>query len=166
MQCTSEIADIILCPQADLVGDDAWTFDKLLPYFSQGITYWPGNASMRAANASVPPPANPLAFNGSGPLHVSHPNFAQVFASYIDGAMEESGIPIQQDFASGHLLGRQYAPLTISYPEEERSSSQSSFLNTALRSGRSNLIIYPNMLAMRIVFNGTMTAMGVEVRFG
>jgi choline dehydrogenase len=97
---------------------------------------------------------------------VSHPNFAQVFASYIDGAMEESGIPIQQDFASGHLLGRQYAPLTISYPEEERSSSQSSFLNTALRSGRSNLKVYPNMLAKRIVFNGTMSAMGVEVSFG
>jgi choline dehydrogenase len=61
----------------------------------------------------VPLPANPLAFNGTGPLHVSHPNFAQIFASYIDGAMEESGIPFQQDFASGHLLGRQYAPLTM-----------------------------------------------------
>ncbi|KAJ4355332.1 hypothetical protein N0V95_003007 [Ascochyta clinopodiicola] len=148
---------------ADIVGDDAWTFDNLLPYFSRGITYWPGNSTLRAVNASVPLPANDLAFNGTGPLHVSHPNFAQIFASYIDEAMEESGIPVQQDFASGHLLGRQYAPLTIAYPEEERSSSQTSFLRAALQSGRTNLKVYPNMLARRVVFNGTTTAMGVEV---
>jgi choline dehydrogenase len=111
----------------------------------------------------VPLPANPLAYNGTGPLHISHPNFAQIFASYIDGAMEESGIPFQQDFISGHLLGRQYAPLTIAYPEEERSSSQTAFLRAALHSGRTNLKVYANMLAKRIVFNDTKTAMGVEV---
>lgn len=112
----------------------------------------------------MPLPANELAFNGTGPLHVSHPNFAQVFASHIDLAMEESGIPFQQDFASGYLLGRQYAPLTIAYPEEERSSSQSSYLRAALQSGRMNLQIYPNMLAKRVMFNGTLNAIGVEVR--
>jgi choline dehydrogenase len=148
---------------ANLVGDDAWTFDNLLPYFSRGITYSPANATLRGANASVPLPANPLAYNGTGPLHISHPNFAQIFASYIDEAMEESGIRFQQDFISGHLLGRQYAPLTIAYPEEERSSSQTSFLRAALHSGRTNLKVYPNMLAKRIVFNDTKTAMGVEV---
>ena len=77
--------------------------------------------------------------------------------------MEESGIPFQQDFASGHLLGRQYAPLTIAHPEEERSSSQTSFLRAALRSGRTNLKLYANTLARRILFDGTMTATGVEV---
>jgi choline dehydrogenase len=77
--------------------------------------------------------------------------------------MEESGILVQQDFASGHLLGRQYAPLTISYPEEERSSSQSSYLRAAMRSGRTNLKVYPNTLAQRIVFDGSLNAVGVEV---
>lgn len=148
---------------ADLVEDEAWTFDNLLPYFSRGITYSSGDAQLRAANASVPPPANPLAFNGSGPLHVSNPNFAQIFASYVDGAMAEAGIPTQQDFASGHLLGRQYAPLTISYPEEERSSSQASYLRAALQSGRSNLVVYPNTLARRVLFNESKVATGVEV---
>lgn len=148
---------------ADLVGDDAWLFENVLPYYAKGITYSPANATLRAANASVPLPANPLAFNDTGPLHVSSPNFAQIFASYVDGAFAESGISSQQDFASGSLLGRQYAPLTISYPEEERSSSESSYLQAALRSGRTNLKVYPNMLAKRIIFNGTMTAMGVEV---
>lgn len=147
---------------ANLVGDDAWLFDNLLPYFSRGISYYGGNDTLRAANATVPPPANPLAFNGTGPLQVTHPNFAQIFSSYIDGAMKESGLPVQQDFASGHLLGRQYAPLTISHPEEERSSSETSYLRAAFDSGRTNLKVYPNMLVTRIVFNGTMAAQGVE----
>jgi choline dehydrogenase len=149
--------------QANLVNDSSWTFDNLLPYFSRGITYYPGNSSLRAANASVPLPANPQAYNGTGPLHISHPNFAQIFASYIDGAMEESGIPFQRDFISGSLLGRQYAPLTIAYPEEERSSSQTAFLRKALGSGRGNLKVYPNMLAKRVLFDGNLTAKGVEV---
>jgi choline dehydrogenase len=157
------LTNAIPSPQANLVNDSSWTFDNLLPYFSRGITYYPGNSSLRAANASVPLPANPLAFNGTGPLHISHPNFAQIFASYIDGAMDESGISVQQDFISGSLLGRQYAPLTIAYPEEERSSSQTSYLRKALESGRGNLKVYPNMLAKRIVFDGDLRAKGVEV---
>jgi hypothetical protein len=77
--------------------------------------------------------------------------------------MNESGISVQQDFISGNLLGRQYAPLTIAYPEEERSSSQSSYLRKALSSGRGNLVLYPNMLAKRVVFEGDLRARGVEV---
>jgi choline dehydrogenase len=147
---------------ADLVDDDSWSFENLLPFFARGITYSPADAELRAANTSVPPPANPLAFNGSGPLHVSHPNFAQRFASYVDAAMQESGIPEQQDFASGSLLGRQYAPATISYPDEERSSSQS-YLDRALQSGRGNLKVYPNTLAKRVLLDGNLTATGVEL---
>lgn len=148
---------------AELVGDDSWTFDSLLPYFSRGITYSPADTNLRAANASVPPPANPLAFNGTGPLHVSHPNFAQVFASYVDEAMEESGIPKQEDFASGSLFGRQYAPLTIAYPDEERSSS-ADYLKAALLSGKENLKLYSHTLATKVVFDGNLTAKGVELQ--
>jgi choline dehydrogenase len=134
-----------------------------LPYFAKGITYSPPNAQLRAANASVPPPENPFAFNGTGPLHVSHPNFAQVFASYVNGAMEESGIAEQEDFASGKLLGRQYAPLTISYPDEERSSSQA-FLKQALRNGNENLRLYSHTLAKQVIFDNTLTAKAVELQ--
>ncbi|EME44923.1 hypothetical protein DOTSEDRAFT_87417 [Dothistroma septosporum NZE10] len=149
---------------ANEVGDDSWTFENLLPYFSRGIKYSPPNAELRAANASVPAPANPDAYNATGgPLQVSHPNYAQVFSSYVDLAMGQSGIPVQQDFSSGHLLGRQYAPLTISYPEEERSSSEASYLRAALRSGRTNLEVYTHTLAKRVVFDNNKSATGVEV---
>jgi choline dehydrogenase len=147
---------------ADLVGNDSWYFDNILPFFARGVTYSPANAELRPANASVPLPANPLAFNGSGPLQVSHPNYAQPLDSYLDAALEESGIPIQQDFSSGSLLGRQYAPATISYPDEERSTSQA-YLYRAMQSGRDNLKVYPNTLAMRVLFNDNLTATGVEL---
>lgn len=48
---------------ADLVGDDSWTFDNLLPYFTRGIEYHGEISPARAANASVPLPANPQAIN-------------------------------------------------------------------------------------------------------
>ena len=147
---------------ADLVDDDSWSFEHLLPFFARGITYSLADAELRAANASVPPPANLLAFNGTGPLQVSHPNFAQVLANYVDAAMQESGIPEQQDFASGSLLGRQYAPATISCSDEARSSSQS-YLDRALQSGGGNLRVYSNTLAKRLLFDGNLTATGVEL---
>lgn len=152
---------------ADLVGDDSWTFENLLPHFAHGVHYSAANAQLRAANASVPLPANPNAVSATGgPLQVSHPNFAQVFASFVEGAMRESGIPEQQDFISGSLLGSQYAPLTISYPQEERSSSQASYLQAALRSGRTNLKIYTHTLAKRVLFNDNKTAIGVQFEAG
>jgi choline dehydrogenase-like flavoprotein len=55
---------------ADIIGDQSWTFDKLLRFFAKRITYSPPNAQLCVANASVPPPQNPFAFNGTGPLHV------------------------------------------------------------------------------------------------
>lgn len=150
---------------ADMVGDETWTFENLLPYFAKGIHFSPPNTTLRAANASdIPPPANPDAFIPSGgPLQVSYPNFAQVFSSFVNLAMQESGIPEQQDFSSGSLLGRQYAPLTIAYPDEVRSSSATSYLQAALASGRLNMKVYSQTLAKRILFSGNNTATGVQV---
>lgn len=149
---------------ADEVDDQSWTFENILPYFSRGIHYSPPDAALRVANASVPPPANSKAFSvNGGPLQVSHPNFAQIFSTYVNAAMQEVGIPSQQDFSSGSLLGRQWAPLTISYPEEERSSSESSYLRAALMSGRTNLKVYTHTLAKRVLFDANKTATGVEL---
>ena len=61
---------------ADLVDDDSWSFENILPFFARGVTYSPADTELRPPNASVPLPANPTAINGSGPLQVSHPNYA------------------------------------------------------------------------------------------
>ena len=83
-------------------------------------------------------------------------------SSYASKAFESIGIPPAQDFSSGYLSGAQYTPATISSPDEERSSSESSFLRTA--TGRANLKVYTRTLAKRILFDKHKTANGVLVQ--
>ncbi|QDS75516.1 hypothetical protein FKW77_005067 [Venturia effusa] len=154
---------------ADNVGDQSWTFANLLPYFARGIKFTgvdPNNTT-RAANASiVPPPANPNAVNVSGfPLTVGYSNWAMPYGSWIARGMAQLGFPVQQDFISGNLLGAQIAPVTIK-PDQTRGSSQSTYLDTALASGRTNLKVYTHSLAKRVVFSSNKTATGVEVVSG
>lgn len=82
-------------------------------------------------------------------------------SSYGSHAFASIGIPTIQDFSSGKLLGAQYTPLTVSSPNEERSSSESSFLRAAR--GRKNLRVYSRTLAKRILFDGK-KATGVLVQ--
>jgi choline dehydrogenase len=34
---------------ADLVGDDSWSFENILPFFARGVTYSPGECQRAAA---------------------------------------------------------------------------------------------------------------------
>ena len=92
-------------------------------------------------------------------LGVSHANWAVPISSYGSRAFASIGIPTIQDFSSGKLLGAQYTPLTVSSPNEERSSSESSFLRAA--KGRKNLKVYSRTLAKRILFDDNKKATGV-----
>ena len=65
-------------------------------------------------------------------------------------------------FNSGKLLGSAYATLTVDGKNAHRSSSESSFLQTAVRNGTS-LTVYKNTLAQRIQFDSNKTATGVKV---
>lgn len=155
---------------ADAVDDQSWTFENLLPYFARGInlTIPDPNNTVRAANAShIPLPANPDAYNETGgPLHISYPNFALPFSSYLALAMQELGFPIQQDFISGNLLGAQYAPVTVAPDTQTRDSSQTSFLEAAIENGLTNLKVYTHTLAKQVLFDANNTATGVKVVSG
>lgn len=155
---------------ATAVNDSSWTFDQVLPYYAKGVNYTPVNPAntSRAANASmIPLPANPAAYNVSGgPLHVSYPNFAVPFASWVALAVQELGFPVQQDFMSGHLLGAQYAPVTVDPHGQVRSSSQESYLQAAFQSKRTNLKVYTHTLAKQVMFSSNKTATGVKVVSG
>jgi choline dehydrogenase len=83
-------------------------------------------------------------------------------SGYAGNAFSSIGIPPAQDFSSGYLMGAQYCPLTASSPNEERSSSQASFLEAA--SGRTNLKVFTYTLAKRILFDNAKRAVGVEVQ--
>jgi choline dehydrogenase-like flavoprotein len=144
---------------ADDVGDQSYAFDNWLPDFKRSVDFTPPGPS-RAANASAE--YNADAFDPSGgPLEVSYSNYAGPFSSWIEGSLNEIGIPPTQDFNSGNLLGAQYCSSTISPGTQTRESSQTSFLKAA--STRPNLKIFSVTKAKKILFDDTKRATGVEV---
>lgn len=145
---------------ADAVGDQSWNWDGLSSYFRASPTFTPPSSS-RASNASADYNANAFDNSLKGPLQVSYANYASPFSSYIQGSLNEIGIPSTTDFNSGSLLGAQYCASTINPDNENRDSSQTSFLNAT--SGRSNLHIIDNTLAKSIVFDSTKRATAVIV---
>ncbi|KAI5202864.1 alcohol oxidase [Aureobasidium subglaciale] len=133
---------------ADLVGDDSYTFEHWLPFFAKGVNYTIPN-DLRAANATVPTPsgADVADFSPSGgPLHVSHSNFALPFSSWAQRASQYFGFANVSSFSGGQLLGSQYAPQALQPISNERESSSTSYLRTALdsvlvRSGRLGFVL-------------------------
>lgn len=148
---------------ADAVGDQSYTFDALLPYFRKSVQFTPANAALRPQNASVLPVSGEAFSPSGGPLKVSYTNYAIPFDSWMQKAFNEIGLSEIQDFVSGNLIGHQYTSHQTEADEQTRSSSESSFLREALDSSRTNLQIYPNTLAKRILFSSDKTATGVEV---
>ncbi|KAK5126559.1 hypothetical protein LTR85_009493 [Meristemomyces frigidus] len=69
---------------ADEVGDQSYTFSKLLPYFQRSVHLTPPKSGIRFANATVG--YDPAAFNNSigfhQPLQVSWANWAYPIASW------------------------------------------------------------------------------------
>ncbi|EXJ54400.1 hypothetical protein A1O7_09739 [Cladophialophora yegresii CBS 114405] len=147
---------------ADLVGDDSYTFENLLPYFRRSAHYTPPS-SIRPENASVPNP-DPSSFESSGgPLEVGYINFPLPFGSWTKLAFLELGFNLTSDFNHGELNGlTQYVTQTIA-PDMTRSSSEASYLQWALASDRQNLLVYTRTFAKRILFDAQMTATGVSV---
>lgn len=147
---------------ANVVNDQSFQFDALLPFFKKSCDFTPPNTQKRAPNATAL--YNPGAFQpGAGPLHVSYANYAQTFDSYLQPSFNQIGMPTAQDFNSGQLNGIQYCASTIDPAREERASSQETFLNEALAENRTNLKVYQLTMAKQILFDDNKKATGVLV---
>ncbi|MCJ1372495.1 hypothetical protein MMC20_003720 [Loxospora ochrophaea] len=144
---------------ANAVGDQSFTFSNLLPYFKKSPEFTPPNLAKRETGGPVS--FDPSAFSASGwPLQVSYPNYWAPIASFLIKAFGARGLNAIPGFNSGDLSG--YAEFTscIDPQFEARSSSETSFLQQSLP--RSNLQLYQQTLANRILFDGK-TAVGVSV---
>lgn len=148
------------------VGDTAWDWDGVYPYYRKSPHYTPANTHLRAVNTSVGTVNESPSFaRNGGPLQVSYPKFAQPWASFWPSAFEEVGVPLlSQGVNTGVLDGYATITLTQDPTDESRSSSEASFLRAALAS--TNLVIYTHTMAKRILFNANKTATGVLVEVG
>jgi choline dehydrogenase len=140
---------------ADLVGDQSYTFDKTLRYFQRSATLTPPNLVKRnAANATVQ--YNASAFNNAfhGPLQVSWANWVDPVQSWLARALQAIGQTLNDDgLSSGKLNGGAWTPTTIDPRNATRSTSKSSYLDTAVKNGRSPPTIYLRSQASKILFN-------------
>lgn len=148
---------------ASAVSDDSYKFQSFLPYFRKSAHYTAPNVHIRAANASVPSPNSTAYIATGGPLEVSHANWAMPFSSWALPALAEVGISALSDLNSGNLLGVQYSATSIKPDDQTRSSSESSFLQAAFGSHRTNLKVYTQTMVKQILFNGDKTATGIRV---
>lgn len=145
---------------AKQIGDDSYSWNNFLPHYQKSINFTAPINSPRASNATAKFKAEAFPPQ-KGPLHVSYANYAGPFSSWIQGSLNEIGIPTTDDFNSGSLMGAQYCSSTIDPASQSRESSETSFLNAA--KGRKNLKVYAKTKAKRVLFNAQKQAIGVEV---
>jgi choline dehydrogenase len=148
---------------ADMVGDQSYTYDELLPYFEKSLNFTPPDMTKRAANATPEYDSSSLG-SGGGPLSLTFSNYAMAVSSYVQKGFTELGIQAINGLTSGSLIGSSYVIGTLQSPSQKRESSETGFLTPAVN--RSNLMVYPVSLAKQILFDSSKQATGVIVSTG
>ncbi|KAL8675736.1 MAG: hypothetical protein Q9186_007642 [Xanthomendoza sp. 1 TL-2023] len=138
---------------ANEVGDESYTWDRMLPFYQKSCNYTPYNPELY--NSTIFPQPQGAFDPAGGPLQVSFSNYADAFGTWAQKAFIAVGMKVLPDgLNAGVLNGSAYSTLTIDPRNGHRSSSESSFLQAALQNGTAPTI-YKNSLAQRILFNGT-----------
>lgn len=134
---------------ADQVGDQAYSWDRFLPYFQKSQDF--STPHDRPANAT--PAYDTATLKRGGPLSLTFAPYAMAFSSWAQGALAAIGVKPISGFTSGSVLGSSYQLLTLS-KTSVRESSETAFLQkTGLH--RPNLVIYASVMAQKIFFDGT-----------
>lgn len=152
---------------ADAVGDQSYTFDKILPYFKRSCTLTPPNLKKRnAPNATVL--YDPSAFDNSlkGPLQVSWGNWVDPTQSWLARSLQAIGQTLNPSgFSSGKVDGGAWIPSTIDPKDATRSSSESSYLRSAFERKEPGLTVHLHTQATKILFDKDKKATGVAVTY-
>ncbi|PMD32276.1 GMC oxidoreductase [Hyaloscypha variabilis F] len=151
---------------ADLVGDDSYTWENVLPYFKKSATFTPPNLAKRfPANATVQ--FDPTVFDNSlnGPIQVSYGNWIDVTTTWLAVALQAIGMPLGSlGFNSGVLSGfGDWVTDEIKPEDATRSSSEAGYLRQAIADPNSAITVYTHTQASKILFDSNKTANGVLV---
>ena len=142
------------------MGDESYTFANLLPYYKKGVHYT--SPSVAYPNSSNTQDLSAFSPTG-GPLQVSFGGYDDPFGTWAQRGLQGIGQEAINGFQSGRLIGSAYYPSTIDPVGATRSSSESSYLRSALNT--TSLKVYNNTLAQKIQFRGR-AANAVEVSSG
>lgn len=135
---------------ADTVGDDSYTFKNLLPYYKKSVDYhepslpYPDDTNQQDAAAFTPK---------GGPLQLSFGRFVDPFGTLVAKILPKVGLKALAGLSSGKLIGSAYAVFTVDAEKSQRSSSESSYLQQALKTKSKTLKVYHNTLAEKILFH-------------
>ena len=135
---------------ADEVGDQTYTFANLLQYYKKGVHFTP---------PMIPYPnstnqQDPSAFSPSGgPLQVSFGHYNDPWSSWAQKGLVDIGQALIKGFSSGVLKGTSFMAWTEDPVTEQRSSSESSFLEST-KALETQLTVYKNTFAKKIIFSG------------
>jgi len=134
---------------ADEVGDSSYSLAKMLPFYKKSVHYTPPSIDYK--NSSNDQASGAFESTG-GPLQVSFGKYEDPFGTWVQVALQAAGQVAIKGFQLGQLIGSAYVAFTENPLNGHRSSSQSSFLESA-QSPR-NLFVYKNTLAHKIIFSG------------
>lgn len=148
---------------ADMVDDQSYTFDNMLPYFQRSCHFTPPDHASWSPH-TVPQYNSKSFVPEGGPLQVSYYNNVRPFSTHLKAAFNEIGIPTTDDFNLGSLLGAQYCTNTVDPTTATRSSAQTAFLD--LCQARPNIKIFQQTLAKKVLFDGQKRATAVTVDSG
>ncbi|GKT45266.1 cyclase atC [Colletotrichum spaethianum] len=147
---------------AETVGDDSFRWESMLKYFKRSVDLTPPNEEKRQnTNATVRFDLNDYDEEG-GPLQVSWNNWVDPTLTWLAKVIQSLGLAISpKGFSSGELVGYgAWVPSTIEPEKAQRSTSESSFLQNAIKD--TGIIVYTHSLATKILFDGTQ-AVGVSI---
>lgn len=147
-----------------MTGDESYTFDNMLPFYKKSAQYTPPNEFTRLKNATTLYDLSKWSITG-GPLQVGYPNWANPISSWIALGLEALGLKNLPGFSDGNIDGYAYTTFALDAKTQTRSSSESSFLREALAE-TTNLNVYKNTMAKKILFDDNKNAIGAIVESG
>ncbi|KAI0481328.1 glucose-methanol-choline oxidoreductase [Xylariaceae sp. FL0804] len=144
---------------ADTVSDQSYTWEQVLPYYLKSMDFTPPDDETRRANAT--PSYDDAMTNEGGPLDATYPAYAESWSTWVAEGLEDIGVNRTDALIDGSVMGGTWQLLTVDHATGHRASSDTNFLRPVL--GRSNLKVFTETMAERIIFDDSKTATGVEV---
>ncbi|OJD31049.1 choline dehydrogenase [Diplodia corticola] len=151
---------------ADAVGDQSWTWDKVLPFYQKCCTLSGPDLDRLGPDGAAAIPDESRAFapagsGGGGPLNVSYGGYRGEYAAAVAAGLDRLGLKRLPGLNTGELLG--HAPITVTVdPRTMTRVSSAAFLHAVDADAR--LTIYHSTLAEKVVFDADKRASGVEVK--